>query len=482
MDFAGRYPWMRSSTKRTHTEMAASHREPAASSSSLFIPHDDHYDNEHTARRPRLTLPSMRASPAPRFAGDGFDYRRPIMSSGTPSAAAAPVIDLTEDDNLPVADMRTARRGSVQPAAGASRASRLPRFGGRDILDVSGDMDADMTAEHDEDLGLPPPRSTARPQFSSIRLRPQLSGLRRPSRFGRIPTPQPRSGGEVMDDDLEIVSERALSRQPSPAPVQRSFTPFVGERQNNLVDLTEDDDVVLLSARVREGSGVNAARPGMTAGVATMDDEYRAPGIGGLVGMLRQGGRLAHRLGLAGDLDDRRFIEPFAQRHRVRLAQVATFPAPYNFNAGGGGAVGGMPGAMMYEDPGFDLGLQGGNRPASPKYEPPLSPGVGFTRNPSEDEVVVCPNCGDELAVGESDDKQEVWVVKTCGHAYCGLCAKNRVRKAASKARPKGKGKGKEKETEDNVILPPAFQKCVVEGCGKTVKGPSTMVHVYFGS
>jgi ribosomal protein L37AE/L43A len=29
---------------------------------------------------------------------------------------------------------------------------------------------------------------------------------------------------------------------------------------------------------------------------------------------------------------------------------------------------------------------------------------------------VVCPNCGDELAVGKDEMKQQIWVVKSCGH------------------------------------------------------------------
>lgn len=71
---------------------------------------------------------------------------------------------------------------------------------------------------------------------------------------------------------------------------------------------------------------------------------------------------------------------------------------------------------MNYAAPAFDMGLAGGNRPPSPKYEPPSDAAPGFTRSPEENEIVVCPNCGDELAMGQSDTKQEVWVIKACGH------------------------------------------------------------------
>jgi hypothetical protein len=71
---------------------------------------------------------------------------------------------------------------------------------------------------------------------------------------------------------------------------------------------------------------------------------------------------------------------------------------------------------LDYQRPAFDMGMDGGNRPASPKYEPPKDAAPGFTRTPGEDEIVVCPNCGDELATGSDDMKQELWVIKACGH------------------------------------------------------------------
>ena len=75
-----------------------------------------------------------------------------------------------------------------------------------------------------------------------------------------------------------------------------------------------------------------------------------------------------------------------------------------------------VPIGMDYGMVAFDMGLPGGRRPASPKYSPPPEAEGGFTHSPQEDDVLVCPNCGDELAMGESEEKQRVWVVKTCGH------------------------------------------------------------------
>ena len=48
-------------------------------------------------------------------------------------------------------------------------------------------------------------------------------------------------------------------------------------------------------------------------------------------------------------------------------------------------------------------------------YKPPSPPPEGFTRNAGEDDVVVCPNCDEELGMGD-EIKQQIWAVKNCGH------------------------------------------------------------------
>jgi len=52
----------------------------------------------------------------------------------------------------------------------------------------------------------------------------------------------------------------------------------------------------------------------------------------------------------------------------------------------------------------------------APTYDPVPDPRDGFLRSPGEDDVLVCPNCGHELCSGESEEKQQAWVVKACGH------------------------------------------------------------------
>ena len=36
--------------------------------------------------------------------------------------------------------------------------------------------------------------------------------------------------------------------------------------------------------------------------------------------------------------------------------------------------------------------------------------------------MLVCPRCEDELCKGDSEVKQQAWVVKACGHVSCHIC------------------------------------------------------------
>lgn len=54
--------------------------------------------------------------------------------------------------------------------------------------------------------------------------------------------------------------------------------------------------------------------------------------------------------------------------------------------------------------------------PPPPTYDPPPKPRSGYSRSPKEDDVLICPNCEDELGVGKDDIKKQVWVAKKCGH------------------------------------------------------------------
>ena len=76
-----------------------------------------------------------------------------------------------------------------------------------------------------------------------------------------------------------------------------------------------------------------------------------------------------------------------------------------------------MPAFLNYETVAFNVGTGDEDiRLPLPKFDPPPPAPEGFTRDPTEEDTIVCPNCEEELAVGESEEKRQVWVVKGCGH------------------------------------------------------------------
>ncbi|CAG8051303.1 unnamed protein product [Penicillium olsonii] len=122
-----------------------------------------------------------------------------------------------------------------------------------------------------------------------------------------------------------------------------------------------------------------------------------------------------------------------------------------------------MPAVLPYNVPAFEYNPT----PPAPvsqrdSYRAPASAPKGFSRCLEEENVPICPNCDKELGTG-SGRKQEIYVAKACGHAYCGECAENRAiskaRKSASKTKP--------------------FSKCQVAGCNKPVSSHTAMIHLF---
>lgn len=69
-----------------------------------------------------------------------------------------------------------------------------------------------------------------------------------------------------------------------------------------------------------------------------------------------------------------------------------------------------LPQGLDYEIAGFALATP------PPTYKAPSPAQEGFTRSPREEDVLVCPNCEQELGTGEEELKRQVWVVRSCGH------------------------------------------------------------------
>lgn len=362
-------------------------------------------------------------------------------------AAPAETIDLTGDG-----DSEEAPHAGTSRAADStsSRAQRLPRFE-RNIIDIDSsdneeeppqtrNMPGNFTADDDDGESLFMPQLPQRnyPQdLAPIGPRRTISGLRRHG-FVRQPSPA------MPLDDVEVVGSRPISQvqsrrqTPNIMSGNRSITPFPGENNNATIDLTQDDDDDVVFTEMRTLPGVNADRPaigGRGNGVRDSPELYGGHGLGRLAALMARTNRdlpdfvafrdrfLAERQARAEDQLDaarRRTLDAQQRLNNLRdnLAtqneermmnrRPARPPTLHRLTA--------LPGAdMEFGLAAFDLGL-GMQRPPTPKYEPPAPAVEGFTRNPEEEEVVVCPNCGDELAMGDTEIKQQVWVVKPCGH------------------------------------------------------------------
>lgn len=72
-----------------------------------------------------------------------------------------------------------------------------------------------------------------------------------------------------------------------------------------------------------------------------------------------------------------------------------------------------------YGQAAFPMGDRGSETPqatpGSAYKEPPPVP-EGFAGDIEEDGVYMCPRCDEELATGDTEEKQQVWVAKQCGH------------------------------------------------------------------
>lgn len=387
-------------------------------------------------------------------------------------------IDLTGDrhGHSPAAHMRRtlrpASQGGFAEAPGqSSRSQRPPRFD-RDIINLENSDEEDHTARRRHPWDRDPPRqSTAQdedslfmpdtpddyPQFTAgthTRPRPTTSRLR-PGYMRHHPP-------AAEHDEIQVLGYRSISRQPS-----RRSTPALPTANNAgsaTIDLTADDDDDhhddddVIHTRTRALPGINGDRPAMAgSGVGTR--ERPAFGIAHLAQAMRAQGasqgifdrfpvlgaannddpvaraRAHQRLARENAEHTRRHREnlemQYAQRlqdeeharnlldggrlhgHRQRheAVRAAALPAGRAMRVPARLDV-----RMDFGAVAFDMGLNEPARPATPKYEAPPPAEKGFTRSPEEDEEVVCPNCGDELAVSEDETKAQVWVVKGCGH------------------------------------------------------------------
>ncbi|KAL2838818.1 hypothetical protein BJY01DRAFT_219742 [Aspergillus pseudoustus] len=155
-----------------------------------------------SAATPHSSLPPLEL-PAPRYAGDGLDFRRPVVTTAPPEED---VIDLTNEPDSP-----ELVRSTPPEAETISRRPRPPRFG-RDI------MTADVVDLEEQS---PDPPSSPEVQFLSSTVRrplpqplptPRAQGLMSSNFWRMLPLPQTfglrrevpwHAAAHLSRDDLE---------------------------------------------------------------------------------------------------------------------------------------------------------------------------------------------------------------------------------------------------------------------------------------
>ena len=77
-----------------------------------------------------------------------------------------------------------------------------------------------------------------------------------------------------------------------------------------------------------------------------------------------------------------------------------------------------LPGDLDFVTQGFRMGemTAGALQPPQPTYDAPSPPRHGYTRTPKANDVLICPNCEEELGTGQDEAKRQVWVIRACGH------------------------------------------------------------------
>lgn len=141
-----------------------------------------------------------------------------------------------------------------------------------------------------------------------------------------------------------------------------------------------------------------------------------------------------------------------------------------------------MPGALNYQHAAF--------AERKPDHVAPPAVSEGFTRSPTDVDVVVCPSCEEELihhkdvegpAVkkgGKAPSRKDMeehpfWVVKECGHVYCNRCYQ--FRQQAAKHRPDVNFPEVEKANSKKTKI----LTCNVDDCSSDVKSKDKWVGVF---
>tara|TARA_R110002003_G_scaffold125_10_gene11443 strand:+ start:1079 stop:2329 length:1251 start_codon:yes stop_codon:yes gene_type:complete len=320
---------------------------------------------------------NMASHGPPRFAGDGLDYRRPAGLDITPVELSEEDedddmhIDLSMDDNENVIDLTADDSGY-----GASQDEN----GG----DRQGSNDAEQQHESSGRRGRRPPRL---PQGMDI-----IINLDNGEETWRRATPPPEPGSP----EIEFISSRTIGPPRQPArPVGYN---------------ADGDEVEFVRSNPLPEEEVQRRR----------DEEMR---------------RVLNAVAGADFAGSNQFTHLQARVERFTARMNRTAPSlrrnpivpPRGAPRSRGAVLGGFAAPLLdFDMVGFDLGF-GPPRvpdPPAPTYTAPDKAPDGFTRRPEEDGHLICPNCEEELCVGDDEVKRQVWIVKTCGHVRVRLFAR----------------------------------------------------------
>lgn len=366
----------------------------------------------------------MSSSAPIRFAGDGLDFRRPV---GYRQEQAATPVDMSgEDESTPI--------------------------------DLSGDQEDVIDLTEEDDSGYGPSQHN----FGRIDEQHMWDG-----RVPRIPERArlPRGMHAIIDLDSGI-EEWGIEPSPPLAEPGLPDLEFVSSRQISpqrrvRVDSEEDEVEFVREQALPEEERRRRRERDMDRALDIMGDAN----IRGRFAHLR-----AHidqfRAQVVHDAARARGTPPILPPRVRGLVHVGFAP----------------PGLMDFEAVGFNMGMEPAREPAPQAYTAPKKAPAGFTRSPEEEGELVCPNCEEELCIGDGDAKRQVWIVKGCGHVrslihliscdanikkvYCGECTANRSIKKSSK--------GKEKPSRTK-----PFKECVVEDCDKKVTNSRSMFQIF---
>jgi hypothetical protein len=215
-------------------------------------------------------------------------------------------------------------------------------------------------------------------------------------------------------------SRRTTARAQRPPRFAREIIDLVDEDTHPSITPSQSPEIQFISSR---RLATPQQDPHASHGGSNDQDDVEFVGENPLPADRRRGGDLQEMMaGVINDLGGvhQRYHHLQARIQRVMNEARAPLAPP---RAGGHPRraghiqVGFIAPNMDFNVVGFDMGYGAAvPPPPPPTYDKPVAAPEGFTRSPAEDDAIICPNCKDELCLGDSDLKKQVWIVKGCGH------------------------------------------------------------------